>query len=251
MQLEELKERYKMLPLWARLVACGLIGIAPAAYVYLDESEILASQLADSTNQEQAARAKFETARNQKANIRKLEEQLQFTKEQLFKAKKSLPDSYRIEDVLERVATIAKETGVKLMAFDPGEETMSQGAAQYVELAIVTALSGRFSQIAAFFDRVIHLESSIFLKKIDMQREAGEVRDTGGNTSEHQKAMAARRDVKVNAKFDLVIYRSMTDQEAANGGLPPTDTTHAAAPNAGNPANPAVPQPAGTNEGEE
>lgn len=236
MQLDDLKERYKVLPMWARLVACGLIGLAPAAYVYIDESEALQIQLDEGISQQTAARQKFETSRNQKANIRKLEEQLQFTKEQLFKAKKSLPDSYRIEDVLERVATIAKETGVQLVKFKPGGETLNQGAAQYVERAIATEIVGRFSQVAAFFDRVVHLESSIFLKKIQLERQAGATKTaapTDAVLSEHQRALAARRDVKIGARFDLAVYRSMTDQEAANGGLPPSEEA-GGVPDAGN-----------------
>ena len=45
MEIEELKERYKVLPIWARLLTAVVIGLVPAVYVYLDEGDALAARL--------------------------------------------------------------------------------------------------------------------------------------------------------------------------------------------------------------
>lgn len=225
MQLDDLKEAYKNLPTWKRLALCFVVGVLPAVYIYFTDSESIQLDMDAAVGQQTTVRTQFETSRTQKANIGSLEERLQFTQEQLVKAKKSLPDSYRIEDVLERIATIAKETGVQLKTFTPGQEQQSHGSAQYVERLIGTAIVGRFSQAAAFFDRVVHLESSIFLKRISIKRNDGERNPVAvaNEASEHQKALAARRDVKVLATFDLAVYRSLAPGEVVGGAVPAVD----------------------------
>ncbi len=222
MDLEELKERYKMLPMWARLLVAALIGLIPGGLIYYDEGDTLQAQLVTSQGNEEGARAKFEEARRQKANLPQLEEQLEFTDQQLTKAKKRLPDSYRIEDVLQKTATIAKEVGVRMAKFDPGAEIPHRDSYRYVEMPIKTELSGRFAEVVAFFDRVVHLESSIFLQRIVLERAKltasgdNEVRsvDTNGKTP-FQIAKESRQDLKIKATFDLVIFRGMSEAEAS------------------------------------
>lgn len=215
MDFEELKERYKLLPLWARFLIAAVLGILPGAYVYYDEGDALQAQLEQETSNEATARDKFESSRQQKANLPKLEEELAFTEEQLLKAKKKLPDSYKIEDVLQKAATIAKEVGVKLVQFDPGDEVPHVEDYKYVELPIKTELQGRFSQIAAFFDRVVHLENSIFVRKIEMTRNTLEKATdaTLAKKTEFQIARENRQNVRLKAVFDLVIFRGMMENE--------------------------------------
>lgn len=219
MDLEELKERYKLLPLWVRFLIAGAIGLLPGAYVYYDEGDALQSQLDEVAGLEATARDKFESSRQQKANLPKLEEELAFTEEQLIKAKKKLPDSYRIEDVLQKAATIAKEVGVKLIAFDPGDEIPHNDTYRYVEMPIKTELQGRFSQIAAFFDRIVHLENSIFVRKIEMAKYRIEATPEAGagqpQKTEFQIARENRQNLRLKATFDLVIFRGMTEAEAS------------------------------------
>jgi Tfp pilus assembly protein PilO len=232
MQLDELKDKYKAAPLWARLLAAAVIGMVPAAYFYMEDSETLAAALADAQGKESQAKQQFETAVDRKKNLPKLEEQLAFTEEQLIKAKKSLPDSYRIEDILEKTATIANETHVKLMSFDPGDEQPHDSPSMYVVLPFATQIVGGFAEVAAFFDRVVHLESSIFVKNIELTRATAEPSGApaararpGANVdpavaasqAAYQSAQAARQNSRVGAKFQLSIYRAMTDGETAGG----------------------------------
>ena len=63
MDLEELKERYKMLPMWARLLVAALIGLIPGGWIYYDEGDTLQAQLVTSQSNQEGARAKFEEAR--------------------------------------------------------------------------------------------------------------------------------------------------------------------------------------------
>lgn len=226
MNLDDIKEKYRGAPVWARLTAAAVLGLMPAIWIYMEDSELLATTLQDSQSREVAERAKFEAALGLKSNVPKLEEQLAFTEEQMVKAKKSLPDSYRIEDILERAATLAKESGVRLVTFKPGAEVFNRSPSQYVELPIATEIEGKFGQIAAFLDRVVHLESSIFVRKLDMVRveNVSDAAPSPATTTAYQTAVRSRQQTAVTAKFDLAIYRAMTDAEAlgAEGNVPAT-----------------------------
>ena len=237
--MEELKERYKMLPMWARLVLASIVGLIPAAYVYFDEGDALQEQLSTSQDSEEKARDKFEVARKQKANLPQLEEQLVFTEEQLVKAKKKLPDSYKIEEILQKSASIAKQVGVRMINFDPGDEVPHNDDFHFVELPIHTELDGRFAEVMGFFDKIVHLDTSIFIRKIELTRvlKKAQVSSTSQqaeqqNKTEFQLAKDNRDNVRMKATFDLVIFRGMNDAEISNPSLlPGGEIPDQAAPN--------------------
>ena len=228
METEELKERYKILPMWARLSVAALIGVLPAIYVYYDEGDGLQAELEQVTGEEEVARLKFEKAREKKTNVPKLEEKLAFTEEQLVKAKKKLPDNYRIEDVLQKAATIAKEVGVRFVSFDPGDEKRGLGDYKYMEMPIATEIEGRFNQIAAFIDRVVHLEASVFVRNVALEPAEGEdgLRKKGqGNEAaidaapSFEEAQRSRSELRVQGKVELVIFRGMSEAEAVGADM--------------------------------
>ncbi len=252
MDFEEIKERYRMIPLWGRFLIMGIIGLLPGGYVYWDEGEALQIQLDEASAAEVDARTKFEDSRKQKANLPKMEEDMLFTEEQLRKAKQKLPDDYRIEEVLQKAATVAKEVGVKLVGFDPGEETKHFQNYNYVEMPIKTEIVGRFSQVAAFYDRIVHLENSIFVRNIEMKPAAKKASATGTDgqpiqqeqqKTDFQLARENRQNLRLSATFDLAIFRSMSDAEAiapkegeegdgrpTKGDAPPNDVPTEGAP---------------------
>lgn len=217
MDTEELKSRYKAFPIWGRLLGVALLGLLPAAYTWYDEGDALEARLVEAQGAETAARAEFETNRAKKQNMPKLEEQLEFTDTQLKKARLKLPDSFLIEDVLEKVGAIAKETGVKIVLFKPGVEARAGGDFKYVEKPIATELRGKFAQLMAFFDRVVHLEATIFIRNIeltpfsDAKPDGEEVR--AQRLSAFETARRARADLLVAAHLDLVLFRGMTESE--------------------------------------
>ena len=165
--MEELKQRYKSLPLAARLGLLIIIALLPAVYTYLEQGQEYESRLIEVQNQEQEARTQFEKARQRKASLPKLEEQLAFTEDQLSRAKKHLPDFIKIEEILEKAALIAKDTSVTLMKFKPVAEVVhSAEGYTYVELPIETEIVGTYQRIASFLDRIAHLDSTIFVREI-------------------------------------------------------------------------------------
>lgn len=220
MDLDELKERYKLLPLWTRLLMMAILGLAPSAFYYTDTGEYLLEDLENAKNGRDGNRSLFEQARSKKGNLPKLEEQMAFTEQQLEEAKKQLPDVFLVEDLLQRLAAIANESGVVLRAFKPDDEpTPGNGDYKYMELGHETNIEGRYNNVAAFLDKVAHLESSVFIKSIEIDREAGQKAALAGANKEnnalqrHKDAIASRKNTRVLAKVKMVAYRSMTDVE--------------------------------------
>jgi len=216
---DELKERYKMLPVWARLAVAFSIGLIPCFYLYFDEGAVLNDKLVESQQQVLSSRQKFEEARKKKANLPQLEEQLAYTEEQLAKAKLKLPDRIVIEDILQKAATIAKQTGVQLSSFNPSPDIVHTQPYQYVEAPIATEVIGRFAQVATFFDRLIHLDGTIFMRHIELTRQEADGKNGNranqdeGTISAFDLAQNARHDIKVHAKFDIVVYRSLGERD--------------------------------------
>ena len=228
--LNELRERYKILPLWGRLLAMGVIGAMPAAYIYFDEGAILEESVASLEQQVEEARSKFRDASSKHANLPKLEKDLQFTQQQLAKAKRKLPDQYRVEDTLEKVATIANGSGVLIKEFSPEEEVKKQEPYPYVELPINVHVSGTFAKIADFLNGLIHLEGTVFIKGIELKRmrvadarkDSETINGTAPqdpaelqNLSKYKKALMARENLMVQTKVIMAVYRSMGSNEFA------------------------------------
>ncbi len=212
MEIDDLKDRYKVLPMWARILIAVTFGVLPGIYVYVDEGQVLEEALVEAESQEEAARIGFEAARKKKEEIPKLEAELIFTEEQLIKAKSKLPDSYRIEEILRDAAKVAKQTGVKFKNFKPGDERVRQEVYPFVELPIQTEVEGSFNQIASFLDIMVHLEGSIFIRQLELVRLEGKEKQEAvdpGTVITYEQAKTARQNVKVNAKFDVVVYRGV------------------------------------------
>jgi|LauGreDrversion4_2_1035121.scaffolds.fasta_scaffold01871_3 Tfp pilus assembly protein PilO len=240
--LNELRERYKILPLWGRLLAVTVIGFFPAAYIYFDEGAILEESVGSLEQQVEEARVKFREATNKHANLPKLEKDLQATQEQLAKAKRKLPDNYKIEDILEKVSTIANGSGVLIREFSPQDEVKKQEPYPYVELPINIEVAGVFAKVTDFLNGLIHLEGTVFLKGIDLKRmgwrDAVRVAETiNGATpsdanenqtlSKYKKAQQVRESLMVKATITMAVYRSMDGSEVAA----PVANPDGAAPN--------------------
>jgi Tfp pilus assembly protein PilO len=215
MGLDELKDKYRSFPIWARLMMAFIIGIAPGACSYFDEIEQIESGLLEAQMREAAARAKFEADRKTKGEIPKLEEQLVFTEGQLDKASKKLPESYLIESVLTLTATNAKQAGLTLTSFKPNCELKGQSDFKFVERAISVTAAGKFQQLASFFDKMVHSEMMLFIREIDIEPTASAGRDPSAAASltPYQAAELSRQNLTLNASFKVVVFRAMKAEE--------------------------------------
>jgi Tfp pilus assembly protein PilO len=244
---DELKARWKALPIWGRLAIALVLGLLPAGYTYYNEAEGLEATLAAAKQELETSKQTFETKSRMKGDLPKEEERLAFTEEQLTKAKRSLPDSFRIEDVLQKTAAIAKEVGVKYVSIVPQDEQQKGTDYKYMELPIQMRIDGKFGQVVSFFDRIVHLESAVYLSNIEIGNKGDGNRDSAEAAeplSDFERAKAARAAVTVQSTFTLLVYRSLSAGEGG-GKSPPGVPAAGAPPPPGAPAQGAPPPAAG------
>ena len=219
MDLEEIKERYKILPMWVRITLAILIGCTPAAFTFWEDGERLAEEVASAETIRDVARTKFERARAKKAELPKLEEKLLFTQGELERAKAQLPDYYLIEEILQKVATVARETKVELTSFTPQAEVGGGGDYRYMTMPVALNVDGLYRDVALFLDRVAQFDKPIFLKEINLTSKTEAMEANNGNqvapvgTRRHKEQI--REAMRVAANLKLSVYRAMTDEESA------------------------------------
>jgi len=217
MDSEELISRYKLLPLWGRLVFGAFLGIIPAYYTYLDDGALLEEQLVQMEDQLGAVQRKFDREKKKRDKLPELEAKLAFTEQQLTESSKRLPDDFMMDDVLQESASIARDVGIDLQVFDPGNPIDGSGAFKYKEMPIKLELTGSFQQIAGFFDRIVNMEKMVHVRDIklklmpDSKKEQDKIETE--NMTDSQKQRLARNNVRLEAEGTMVIYRAMTADE--------------------------------------
>ena len=243
--MDELKEKYRAFPIWARLLMAFIIGIAPGACSYFDEVEVVESGLAEATAREDAARLKFEASRKTKAEIPKLEEQLVFTEGQLEQASKKLPESYLIESGLTLTATNAKQAGINLTGFKPSCELKGQSEFKFVERAIAVSAVGKFQQLASFFDKMVHSEMMLFVREIAIEPNTSQTVEptTDEMLTPFQIAEKARQNLTLKTSFKIVVFRAMKTEEESYFENKESCETEAPSAEALTPAPPAAQDP--------
>lgn len=217
MDVDDLKDRYKAVPVWGRCVAALILGVSPGLYFYIEEGEVLNQELMDLEIRVRTAENNLARRMSEKAQIPKLEQTLAFTEDQLEKAKKSLPDRVDVDELLQKVASVGREIGITLRNFEPQDSVAkTEGEVSFVEVPVVMEVEGSFAQIATYLDRLAHFETSIFVRDLSLGRlmanAEGAARGNAGpgeaSVVSHAEAKAARKDMKISAKFRMVLFSS-------------------------------------------
>ncbi|MEZ4742703.1 MAG: type 4a pilus biogenesis protein PilO [Bdellovibrionota bacterium] len=217
MDSEELIARYRLLPMWARLLFGGFLGVIPAFYTYLDDGSSLDEQVLQMEGQLDSVQRKLSREQKKRNKIPELEEKLSFTEQQLKESSKRLPDDFKMDEVLQEAASIARDIGVKMKVFDPGEPIASGSAFRYMELPISLEISGKFQQVAAFFDRLVNMEKMVHVRDIKIKHEQKtqtKAKSVAKDVdSEVQRQKESRNTLQLLANGTMVIYRAMTSKE--------------------------------------
>jgi type IV pilus assembly protein PilO len=168
-----------------------------------------------------SARTKFEKANKAFENRGQLEEQRVVIEEQLAKARAKLPDTFNVDQFLRKATMIGQESGVELRTFDPEEERCGNSVVNHKELPINFELLGKFSQIASFMDRLVHLDMSVTIDKVKLLPASVE-KGQEAVAEETIDVEAIRRDFKIRGNFSVLLYKSVAiEGECAGGGTPP------------------------------
>ena len=195
--LDELKEHYKNLRPSTKYILLVVIGLSPGAWTYYDQGMGLQGQLSEANDAKEKANQQYQDAKKKTEDLPKLEAKLTFVTEELRKAQEKLPNKFFMDDILYSTANAAKESGVIMESFKPGEERVVQGAHQYMELPIKLSISGRYSQVVNFFDTIVHLKKIVHVRNITL-------------TAQRKASAGGKGDiVTIKSAVDLIVFRSV------------------------------------------
>lgn len=212
MLLESIKDRYRLFPLWGRILLIIVIGVAPAAFGFLEEAELVDLELEDGKNTLEATKSEFEKKRIKIENIGKIEEEKKFVEVQLTAAKKRLPDEFNLEQDLKEVTKAAENSNITLALFRPSLSPITKGDIyKYENLPITIEAYGKFHQLAHFFDSLAHFETMVDLRKLQMTSHLKETDEEKSQAKGVIDPRVIRLNTEVKAIAELNVFRSAPD----------------------------------------
>jgi type IV pilus assembly protein PilO len=146
-KLAKLPSHYRI----AMLIAIPLL-LAGGYYHFVYRES--AKELSQLDAQQQALQRKLHEVRSVAANLDAFEEEIQSLEAELKVALRQLPDSKELPGLLTDISTLGKKAGLEFKAFRPKGE-VSRGF--YAEVPIDIEFTGRYHQVATFFDRIAKL----------------------------------------------------------------------------------------------
>jgi len=100
-------------------------------------------------------------------SLPQLEEKLKSLKEELNYAMAALPEEKEIPILLTEISRAGKNTGLEFVSFTPKPEQVKEDF--YAEIPVSMEITGRFHQLAHFFDEVSRLYRIVNIENIDMK----------------------------------------------------------------------------------
>jgi type IV pilus assembly protein PilO len=95
----------------------------------------------------------------------KAEEKLKDLEARLKGALEQLPDKSEIDNLLEKISNLARESGLDLNLFQRKEENFKDF---YAEVPVSVSVTGSYHQVATFFDEVSRLPRIVNINQIEI-----------------------------------------------------------------------------------
>jgi len=143
----------------------GTIVVIVAACVYfvflpkIQQYQKLSSEYSDLDK-------KLTAAKKTAKELPKLQEEFNKAEIQLKIVMKALPESKEIPSLLESISLSGQEAGLEFILFQPGNE---RNQSFYAEIPVSIQISGKYHNVAVFFDKVSRLPRIVNIKDILMK----------------------------------------------------------------------------------
>jgi len=109
---------------------------------------------------------KLSASKNTAKNLPKLQEEMNNAESQLKVVMKALPETNEIPTLLESISLSGQEAGLEFVLFQPGNE---QNESFYAEIPVSIQISGKYHNVAIFFDKVARLPRIVNIQDINMK----------------------------------------------------------------------------------
>ena len=158
---ERLKKVHRILIF---VLTLGLLGGGFFYLFYLPKTTAIAQ-----TKQEVSSlETKLLAAKGKAKNLAKLEAEHREVAAQLKEAIELLPDKREIPSLLRNITTLGKESRLEFPLFTPQGERPQDF---YVEIPVSIQLSGKYNDVASFFDKVARMDRIVNIHGISMKPE--------------------------------------------------------------------------------
>lgn len=152
--LQQQFERLAKLPRAYRLAMLpAIVAVVAGAYAYFLYMPVQ-SELESAQKREMQLRRKLSEVRSVANNEQKVKQEIEVLERKLDVALRQLPDSKELPVLLTDITTLGKDAGLDFRSFRPRSENKREF---YAEVPIDIAFTGRFHDVARFFDEVSRL----------------------------------------------------------------------------------------------
>ena len=166
----------KLSKLYRILIFLGVFAILAGPFVwfvYLPKVE----KIEELKKEQQMLDSKLLRANAKKRQLRHLQNEMKKAQAEFKMVKKKLPEQKEIPSLLANVSRSGHEAGLEFLLFQPGAE---QKKDFYAEIPVSIRVSGKYHDVALFFDKVSRLSRTV---NIDNIRMAGNKKDNKLDTS--------------------------------------------------------------------
>lgn len=147
------------------MILGGVIAAIIGAYVYFVHMP-KRQELAQRHEQLTKLQAKYEEQKKVLANLPKFEKELQHMELQLAESLKQLPNTREIPSLLTNISTLAQDSGLDILLFQPKPEG-NKGF--YAEIPVEMKVYGRYHNLGYFFDHISKLNRIVNISDIDIK----------------------------------------------------------------------------------
>ncbi len=160
-------------PLYQRLLLlCGVLALIVAGFVYL----VFMPQIEELSNlrkRKDTLQAKLEEDRRIAENLPKFKAEFEKMEKQLELALTELPNQKEIPALLTSIAGLAKDNGLDVLRFKPGNEQVRDF---YAEVPVELKLVGSYHEVAMFFYDIGDMSRIVNMNNLKM----GNAKTSGG-----------------------------------------------------------------------
>ncbi len=204
---------YRQLSKAKRLAWGGALLLLSLVAAYFNTIPELQEQLETATGERDTTEVKLHTARSQAEKLPAMEQIVSDLEARIILGQKSLPASVSIDQILTETTLVAQNTGVNLHKFSPGEALLSATPFQYFKIPITIELSGSYTHLAIFFDRLVHLNLLFHVQNISLSNEGGE--KEADKIVKKKKFSAVKNQEQLKASAEIIAFRAASKEELA------------------------------------
>jgi len=147
------------------LIFCGILLLAIGVSGYflffpkMQEIQTLGSEYEE-------LEKKLAAAKNTAKTLPKIKEEMNNAESQLKVVMKALPETKEIPTLLEGISLSGQDAGLEFVLFQPGNE---RNQSFYAEIPVSIQVSGKYHNVALFFDKVARLPRIVNIQDINMK----------------------------------------------------------------------------------